>query len=416
MDKKKLLVIARDVYLKTIKAPTFIIALLAPFIVAVIFFAIGAVLNNSTVKKIGVYTNDPAITQAIVKSSPTDVKLTAVTSVKAAQTKVKNDDLDNYLVVTVTKDTLKAVVYGKNVPGNDTIVALQQTLNGLKATLNASKFNLTPEQVKVLLTPATLTKKELSFSDDGKVTTTKDNSTAKYVVSLIACAFTYFLVMTYASIIAQEIASEKGLRIMEVILSSTNAKTHFYGKLLGVILAALTQLVGTGVLVGLAALVMKDSTQVHDLLASVNFTGLSMNFIVLVIAFILLGCLFYATLAALCGSLVNRSEDTSKAVMPVTYLLFIAYIIGIVIVPNDPANMVVLVSSYIPFFSMILMPIALANGVVSGGAALVSLVILFVSLVVLAILSARMYKVNVLVYNQRGILAALRQAVKMLRS
>ena len=57
----------------------------------------------------------------------------------------------------------------------------------------------------------------------------------------------FVFISSYSSIIAQEIASEKGTRIMEVILSSTKAQTHFYGKLTGVILVALTQIFIYGV-------------------------------------------------------------------------------------------------------------------------------------------------------------------------
>lgn len=63
---------------------------------------------------------------------------------------------------------------------------------------------------------------------------------------------------------------------------------------------------------------------------------------------------------------------------------------------------------------MILMPIVLANGAGLMGAS-ISLVILVFSTLVLAAFSARMYRVNVLVYNQKGIWASLRQSLTMLR-
>ncbi len=84
---------------------------------------------------------------------------------------------------------------------------------------------------------------------------------------------------------------------MEVILSSTNAKTHFYGKLLGVILAALTQLVATGFLLGVAVFIMRDNGSLNEMLANLNFTGIEPSFIILLLLFILAGSLFLCSLS-----------------------------------------------------------------------------------------------------------------------
>ena len=80
------------------------------------------------------------------------------------------------------------------------------------------------------------------------MTVGEDNSTVQYVVSYVATIVLFIIILTYAQIIAQEIASEKGTRIMEVILSSTTAQKHFYGKLTGVLLVALTQMALYGII------------------------------------------------------------------------------------------------------------------------------------------------------------------------
>ncbi len=335
-------------------------------------------------------------------------------SVKEAQKQLQAEKLDNYLVVTKKDGELLSTVYGEKVPDDATMANLQQALNSLQTSLKAGEYKLTSDQVAELMQPAKLEGKELSFTDDGKVKTSNDSSGVKFALSYAACIFTFFLVLTYASLIAQEIAGEKGMRIMEVILSSTNAKTHFYGKLLGVILAALTQLVATGFLLGVAVFIMRDNGSLNEMLANLNFTGIEPSFIILLLLFILAGSLFYAVLAALCGSLVSRAEDAPKAIMPVTYLMMAGYMLGLIVATNDPSNFIVTICSYIPFFSMILMPIVLANGAGLMGAS-ISLVILVFSTLVLAAFSARMYRVNVLVYNQKGIWASLRQSLTMLR-
>lgn len=83
-------------------------------------------------------------------------------------------------------------------------------------------------------------------------------------------------------------------------------------------------------------------------------------------------------MAALCGSLVSKPEDTAKAVQPIMYIGLIGYMIGITFGTNDPQNIVVKVTSFIPLISSYIMPVRLATETASTMEAIVSLVILAV--------------------------------------
>ena len=82
-------------------------------------------------------------------------------------------------------------------------------------------------------------------------------------------------------------------------------------------------------------------------------------------------------MAALCGSLVSKPEDTAKAVQPIMYIGLIGYMIGITFGTNDPQNIVVKVT-FIPLISSYIMPVRLATETASTMEAIVSLVILAV--------------------------------------
>lgn len=88
--------------------------------------------------------------------------------------------------------------------------------------------------------------------------------------------------------------------------------------------------------------------------------------------------------------------------------------IGLSLGMANPDHLVIRVTSFIPFFSSYTMPIRLANNFVSTGEVLLSLMILVLSIVGLIIFSERMYKANVLVYNDNGIFAALKQSVSLM--
>ena len=60
---------------------------------------------------------------------------------------------------------------------------------------------------------------------------------------IIVIMAVYMILISYSSITAQEIASEKGTKIMEIIFSSTTAAKYFLGKILGIFGVIVTQLI-----------------------------------------------------------------------------------------------------------------------------------------------------------------------------
>ena len=106
----------------------------------------------------------------------------------------------------------------------------------------------------------------------------------------------------------------------------------------------------------------------------------------------LVGLFLYAVLSALCGSLVSKPEDTAKAIQPVMYLSMIGYMLGLILGTSDPTNVIIKVTSYIPFLSSYSMPLRLASGTAAMSSAFVSLGILIVFTILLTLFSAQLYK------------------------
>ena len=170
MNFEKLWVIASDVYRKTVKSPSFLIGVFMPFIVVLIGFLIGAIMNRGQeTTTIGIYSDQPVLAKALAQQKFPDLKLKQVDSVKEARKQLQAEKLDHYLVLTQKEGKLTSTVYGEKVPGNTTMANLQQGLNGLQTSLKAGEYKLTPDQVAELMQPAKLEGKEISFTDDGKV-------------------------------------------------------------------------------------------------------------------------------------------------------------------------------------------------------------------------------------------------------
>ncbi|MEQ7214953.1 ABC transporter permease [Enterococcus asini] len=412
----KFWVIAGDVYKKNVKSASFAILILAPFLFGVFFWFINNLAGDSDLNKIGIFSENAQVAESFTQLDNEEYQFVTLKSEDAGEKQLEKEDIDAYLVLALEEEQVKGTIYAESSVGTTLQMTLQQMLNSMQRSLRAQTLGLSPEEVTQLDEPASFTTQKVSFDAAGKMEDKDDYSNIQSMVAMVATILLLVFIMTYASIIAQEIASEKGTRIMEIILSSTKAQTHYYGKLVGVLLVALTQMVIYGLMIVFGWQKFKDMEMVQSVIGDLSIEKVFGPFLIFTVIFVLLGILIYSVLAALCGSLVNKAEDTAKAIVPVTYLsmagYFIAYLLGLM----DPHSAVLKVTSYIPFFSSFSMPVRLASDTATIGNGIVSVVILLVVTLGMMFLSAGLYKSNVLVYNDNGVLAALKQSWTLFRS
>ncbi len=411
----KFWVITKDVYRKNVRSISFIIMLLVPFIAAAGLYIIKQVTDNATEEgdTIGVVVQGDSDLLNTVEVQTVLDSMTVLNSKEQGEEQLKEEEIDGLLLLSVEKEQINGEFYSSNTMPQVTM-ALNQQLNQLQSSLRAKALGLSEEEVASLNASVPFSVQKITFNENGEMNTEEDFTSIRLVVGMATTILLFIFIVTYASIIAQEIASEKGTRIMEVILSSVSARSHFYGKLAGILLVALTQIVVYAVSIGLGFYWLKNNSTVQAFLAEFSIRDILGEFLVYTLLYLILGILIYAVLAALCGSLVSKVEDVSKAILPVTYLSLAGYMIGLSLGMANPDHLVIRVTSFIPFFSSYTMPIRLANNFVSTGEVLLSLMILVLSIVGLIIFSERMYKANVLVYNDNGIFAALKQSVSLM--
>ena len=411
----KFWVITKDVYRKNVRSISFIIMLLVPFIAAAGLYIINQVTDNATEEgdTIGVVVQGDSDLLNTVEVQTVLDSMTVLNSKEQGEEQLKEEEIDGLLLLSVEKEQINGEFYSSNTMPQVTM-ALNQQLNQLQSSLRAKALGLSEEEVASLNASVPFSVQKITFNENGEMNTEEDFTSIRLVVGMATTILLFIFIVTYASIIAQEIASEKGTRIMEVILSSVSARSHFYGKLAGILLVALTQIVVYAVSIGLGFYWLKNNSTVQAFLAEFSIRDILGEFLVYTLLYLILGILIYAVLAALCGSLVSKVEDVSKAILPVTYLSLAGYMIGLSLGMANPDQLVIRVTSFIPFFSSYTMPIRLANNFVSTGEVLLSLMILVLSIVGLIIFSERMYKANVLVYNDNGIFAALKQSVSLM--
>ena len=412
----KFAIIVKDVYKKNVKSTAFGIMILAPFFVMGIFYLSQHFFGEmNEINKIGIVSNEPQVSQQLAQGKGKDYHFKVVKSQKSAQQQLEAEKLDAYLKLEVGQKNVYGKLYSTSNLGTKTETALQQILTNLQMNLRAQALQLSTKDAQAVMEPAKFDSAKVKF-EAGKMETDDGDSNVQLGLSFLTTIIMFLFIMTYSTIIAQEIASEKGTRIMEVLLSSMKAKTHYYGKLTGVLLVALTQLLIYGVAIVIGYQQFKDNPLVKNFLSSVSIKHLLGANVVIIVAFMLIGIFLYAVLSALCGSLVNKPEDTAKAIQPVTYLSMIGYMLGLILGAADPTNVIIKVTSYLPFLSSYSMPLRLASNTTTTGSAVLSLVILIVFTALLTLFSAQLYKSNVLVYSEGGLFSALKQSIAILRN
>ena len=371
---------------------------ISPFLFLALSVGIGFLQGSSMAKnsKIAVVTTVPSVEEGLKGTNGINFDYKDEASAQAA---IKDEKIKGYLTIDQEDSVLKAVYHGETSLETGIKLAVTNKLNELQYQLNRSAANLSQEQEKRLA-------QTVDFTE--KIDESKEN---KKMVQTIAAAglgfFLYMILITYASVTAQEVASEKGTKIMEVVFSSIRASHYFYARMIALLLVILTH-IGIYVVGGLAALLLfKD---LPFLANSGILKHLGEAFTVNTLLFILVSLFMYVVLAAFLGSMVSRPEDAGKALSPLM-ILIIAGFVGVTSLGAAGDNLVLKIGSYIPFISTFFMPFRAINGYASDLEAWISLAITVVFAVTATAFIGRMYASLVLQTDDLGLWKSFKRAL-----
>ena len=206
------------------------------------------------------------------------------------------------------------------------------------------------------------------------------------------------ILITYAGVTAQEVASEKGTKIMEVVFSSIRASHYFYARMLALLLVILTH-IGIYVVGGLAAILLFKDLPILAQSGILNHIGEAFSLNTLL--FVLVSLFMYVVLAAFLGSMVSRPEDSGKALSPLMILIMGGFF-GVTALGTAGDNLILKIGSYIPFISTFFMPFRAINGYANGLEAWISLAITIAFAVTATVFIGRMYASLVLQTDDLG--------------
>ena len=371
---------------------------ISPFFFIALTGGISYLQGSSMAKnsKIAVVTTVPSVEEGLKGTNGINFDYKDEASAQAA---IKDEKIKGYLTIDQEDSVLKAVYHGETSLETGIKLAVTNKLNELQYQLNRSAANLSQEQEKRL-------SQTVDFTE--KIDESKEN---KKIVQTIAAAglgfFLYMILITYASVTAQEVASEKGTKIMEVVFSSIRASHYFYARMIALLLVILTH-IGIYVVGGLAAILLFKDIPILAQSGILNHLGEAFSLNTLL--FVLVSLFMYVVLAAFLGSMVSRPEDSGKALSPLM-ILIIAGFVGVTSLGAAGDNLVLKIGSYIPFISTFFMPFRAINGYASGLEAWISLAITVVFAVTATAFIGRMYASLVLQTDDLGIWKTFKRAL-----
>ncbi len=275
------------------------------------------------------------------------------------------------------------------------------------------------------------------------------------IISMILAMIIYMFISMFCGTVMQSVIEEKSSRVVEVLVSSIKATDLLLGKIVGVALVALTQfflwivltlvlVTGFNAIIGFDSLA-KDGAATEQMMEMAGGDALGINvedvaaaaasaegaeagselsvvletlkdidygtLVISFFVFFILGYLLYASLFAAVGSAVDNEADTQQLTIPLTVPLMLAFFVGIYSF-NAPDSQLVWWFSMIPFTSPIVMLARIPLGVATWEIVL-SVALLFFTFLGCAWVSAKIYKVGILMFGKKSTFKDLWKWLKM---
>jgi ABC-2 type transport system permease protein len=224
---------------------------------------------------------------------------------------------------------------------------------------------------------------------------------AKAGLAFFAILMLYGQLIAYGFIVASGVVEEKASRVIEVLLATIKPRDLLAGKVIGLGILGLGQLL----LIALVGVVFAGVSGALDI------DGDLLSAVGLALVWFVLGYAFYASLYAAAGAMVPRQEELQSSTTPLTMAILVSFFAGFA-VNEDPDGVVAHVCAFIPFTAPITMPGRIALGEVPAWEIAASVAVMLAATALLIPLAARIYSAVVL---RTGTAVKLSEALRLAR-
>ena len=259
---------------------------------------------------------------------------------------------------------------------------------------------LTPEQAGEIM----------SVQIESSTTTLGKDQMQNFFYTYIMIFALYMVILLYGQMVATNVATEKSSRAMEVLVTSAKPTSMMFGKVIASCIAGLVQLVA---IFGSALVFYNiNKTAWGDNAIIQSIFNIPVDLFVYMLVFFILGFLIYAFLYGAIGSTASKLEDINTSVMPITFLFIIAFFVVMFSMASGSVdNVLMKVCSYIPFTSPMAMFTRICMSTVAWYELAISIAILIGSTIGIGFISAKIYRVGVLLYGTTPKMGSIIKAV-----
>lgn len=410
---KKILSVIKREYLQIVRTKGFIIGtVLGPVLIAALFFVpfLASVISVGQQETIGVIDETQEIFGALAEKLDYRLKDGSrryllekyeifedlETLRKQLSQKVLNKTLNAYLYIPKNIAEGGAAEYiSQHVSDFDKLRNINEALNSVVIEKRLRKEGLDPQKIAQYIKRVGL--KTIKVTKKGE----EEDTGGTFLISYLLVLILYMTLFFYGAIIMRGVIEEKNSRVVEIVLSSLRPFQLMAGKIMGIAAVGFTQY-AIWALFGFSVSRYSRSVLLSLFPGASGFKLPSVPpyiFIYFVLFFIL-GYFLYGTFYAAIGSMVNSEKEAQQLLFPVTMFLVVPILL-IMFVMRAPNSTFSVILSLVPFFAPILMLlricVLLPPFVQVGG----SIVILLLTIVLMIWLTAKIYRVGILMYGKR---------------
>jgi ABC-2 type transport system permease protein len=315
--------------------------------------------------------------------------------------RVLDKKLDGYFVFgrNVLEDG-QVEFHARNVSDFGERTMYTSTLSNVITGVRLRDQGLDPSKIESLTKRAKITMLKVSETGD------KEDRGQSFFLTYVLVMILYTTILAYGISVMRSIVEEKTSRVVEVMLSSVRPTQLMAGKIIGVSLVALTQYViwaAAGALLSVYGLAALSSVAPQ---AASFIPKIPAAVLIYFILYFVLGFILFATLYAAIGAMVNNDQEAQQVQMPITFLIIIP-ILMMGLVTRSPDSSASVILSMVPFFTPIIMFMRITVQMPPFIQILASFGILALSIAFFVWLSAKIYRVGILMYGKRPTLPEL---------
>ncbi len=337
------------------------------------------------------YQNSETLIQTIHAALPNyEVKLTDKSNEEAKQEVI--DDKAKFFIE--ANHNLTEVTEYSKIGFSDASVREVQSIDTI--VKNMRQADLLAEQN---LAPAAIAK---VLNPDVKINleTVNKNGAASVIYTFVLIYALYMAITFYGSHVMNSVVTEKTSRAMEVLATSVKPNALLFGKIISTSLAGLIQI--AAIIIEAFICVKISSANNPDFPVNQIISNIPTQILVYMLIFFLLGFLIYSFLYGAFASTVSKIDELSSAIMPVQIIIVFTFIATMSAInsgnADTPFNVFL---SYFPFTAPMMMFTRAIISNVSTLEIILSILVLIISTYFIGWLSARIYRVGILMYGEK---------------